>query len=70
MNRVLIEPLGTLWKMLPSGERAIGKVEGCAFISECGRGNIWVRGKEIQTFRYKISYRDILYKMGNVAGIL
>ena len=70
MNRMLIEPLGTLWKMLLPGERAVGKVEGCAFISECGRGGIWVRGKEIQTFRYKISYRDILYNMGNVAGIL
>ena len=35
----------------------------------------WRRGKiegdqDIQTIRYKISYKDILYNMGNVANTL
>ena len=33
-----------------------------------GRGKIGVGEQEVQSIRYKISYKDILYKMGNVAN--
>ena len=44
--------------MVTSGER------------EVGRGNTAGGDKEIQTIRYKISYKDTLYNMGNKANIL
>jgi len=34
------------------------------------RGNKGVEESEVQTIRYKISYKDILYNMGNTANIL
>ena len=34
------------------------------------RGNTGVGDEEVQTVRYKISYKDILYNMGNIANIL
>ena len=37
---------------------------------EGGMGNIGVRNKEVQTISYKINRKDILYNMGNIAGIL
>ena len=37
---------------------------------EVGRGKIWVGEKEVQIIRYKISYKDILYSMGNMVNIL
>ena len=38
------------------GEKGLGKQRG--------------EDKEVQTTRCKVSYKDILYKMGNVANIL
>lgn len=35
-----------------------------------GRGYIEVGEEEVQTIGYKISYKDLLYKMGNIANIL
>ena len=35
-----------------------------------GRGNIGVRNGKVQTIRYKITYKDILYNTGNTANIL
>ena len=37
---------------------------------EGGRGNRGGREEKVQTIRYKISYKDILYNTGNVANIL
>ena len=37
---------------------------------EGGAGNIKVGEKEVQTIRYKVSYKDILYNTGNTANIL
>ena len=37
---------------------------------EGGKGSIGVRGSEVQTIRYKKSYKDILYNTGNIANIL
>ena len=44
--------------MVTSGER------------EGGRGKIGVGDYEVQTIMYKISYKDILYNMGNTANSL
>ena len=33
-------------------------------------GKIRVGDEEVQTIRYKISYKDILHNMGNIANIL
>ena len=35
-----------------------------------GRGRIGVGGKDVQTIRFKISYKDVLYNTGNIASIL
>ena len=43
--------------MITSGER------------EGGRGNIGVEEWEVQTTKYKISYKDILNNTGNIANI-
>ena len=37
---------------------------------EGGWGNIGGGDLEVQTIRYKISYKDILYNTGNIANIL
>ena len=37
---------------------------------ERGRGKIEEKEEEVQTIGYKISYKDILYNMGNIANIL
>lgn len=33
-------------------------------------GNVGVRNLEVQTIMCKVSYKDILYNMGNIANIL
>ena len=38
--------------------------------AEAGRGNIGVGEEEVQTIRYKMIYKDILYNTGNIANIL
>ena len=38
--------------------------------SEGVRGKLGVGEEEVQTTRYKISYKDILYNTGNIANIL
>ena len=35
-----------------------------------GEGQIGVGDSEVQTIRYKRSYKDILYNTGNIANIL
>ena len=37
---------------------------------EVGRGKIGVGEQEVQTIRYKISFKALLYNMGNIANIL
>ena len=37
---------------------------------EGGRGNTGVGDYDVQIIRYKISYKVILYNMGNIANIL
>ena len=35
-----------------------------------GRGKLGIREEEVQTIMYKISYKDILQNMGDIANIL
>ena len=37
---------------------------------EGGWGNIGIEEQEVQTVMYKISYKDILQNLGNIANIL
>jgi len=36
---------------------------------EQSRSNIGIGNQEVQTVRYKISYKDVPYNMGNIANI-
>ena len=44
--------------MVPSGEKEVGK------------GNTGVGDEEVQTIRFQINCRDILYLTGNTANVL
>ena len=46
------------------------QTSGYQWGEEMRSGNIGVGDLEVQTIMYKISYKDILYKMGNIANIL
>ena len=37
---------------------------------EAGRGNIGVGDSDVENIMYKISYKDILYSIENIANIL
>ena len=43
------------------------QIIGCRGKREGERGNIEVGDQEVQTIRYKICYKDILYNMVNIA---
>ena len=46
------------------------QTSGCQWGAGRGRGNIGDGEWELQTIRFKISYKDILYNVGNITHIL